>query len=173
MANLLGQLGLPPNPQVALSLLAHAAGAATPDYPQPAYVYGMLLAGEFEGASVPTSLLLPASSTSPALERQHAQARQHIETAAYLCFPPAQYKLGCLYEHATLGCPYDPLMSVQWYSLASQAGDFEADMALSKWFLCGAEGCFAKNEELARTFAVKAANAGLGTGCFALGYYNE
>ena len=36
--------------------------------------------------------------------------------------------------------PFDPLMSVQWYSLASQAGEAEADMALSKWFLCGAEG---------------------------------
>jgi hypothetical protein len=45
---------------------------------------------------------------------------------------------------------------VQWYSLASQAGEAEADMALSKWFLCGAEGAFEKDEGLARTFAGKA-----------------
>lgn len=173
MANLLGQLQLPPNPQAALPLLAHAANEATTDCPQPAYVYGMLLAGELAGAFVPASLILPNASTSPALDAQHAQARQHLERAAYLCYPPAQYKVGFLYEHAALGCPYDPLLSVQWYSLASQAGDFEADMALSKWFLCGAEGCFGKNEELARTFAAKAARAGLGTGCFALGYYDE
>jgi hypothetical protein len=46
-------------------------------------------------------------------------------------------------------------------------------MALSKWFLCGAEGCFDKNEGLARTFAEKSARKAHPNGCFAMGYYFE
>jgi len=90
-----------------------------------------------------------------------------------LCHPPAQYKMGYLYEHAAWGMAFDPLMSVQWYSLASQGGEAEADMALSKWFLCGAEGHFGKNEDLARTFAEKCGRKGHPNGCFAMGYYFE
>lgn len=43
--------------------------------------------------------------------------------------------MGWAYEHAQLGYLFDPFMSVQYYSLASQQGDAEADMALSKWFV--------------------------------------
>jgi hypothetical protein len=66
-------------------------------------------------------------------------------------------------------------------------------MALSKWFLCGAEGAFEKDEVLAVTFADKvsfvfgarqtfkcrpctflqAARKGLGSAEFAMGYYAE
>ena len=46
-------------------------------------------------------------------------------------------------------------------------------MALSKWFLCGAEGAFDKDESLAYTFAEKAARKGLPSAEFALGYYAE
>jgi TPR repeat protein len=57
--------------------------------------------------------------------------------------------------------------------LASQQGEFEADMALSKWFLCGSEGAFDKDESLAYTFAEKAARKGLPSAEFAMGYYME
>jgi len=46
-------------------------------------------------------------------------------------------------------------------------------MALSKWFLCGAEGAFEKDESLAFTFAEKAARKGLPSAEFAMGYYKE
>lgn len=46
-------------------------------------------------------------------------------------------------------------------------------MALSKWFLCGAEGFFEKNEDIAFTFADKAARKSLPTAEFALAYYHE
>jgi TPR repeat protein len=46
-------------------------------------------------------------------------------------------------------------------------------MALSKWFLCGAEGAFDKDETLAFTFAEKAARKGLPSAEFAMGYYKE
>lgn len=175
MAHLLGQLRLVPKPSIAIPLLHQASDSSTVDFPIPAYIFGLLLAGELNlPIPLPPHLMLPADNPpSEALYSQHAQAREAIERAAYLCHPPAQYKSGFLFEHASLGCAYDPLMSVQWYSLASQGGEVEADMALSKWFLCGAEGCFEKNEQLARTFAEKAARKGHGNGCFAMGYYLE
>ena len=166
----MGQLGLPASPEVALPLLHRAATLASVDVPQPAYVYGLLLLSEFEHVTLSPALfnpLIPPGS-SPSLE-----ARKHIERAAYLGFAPAQYKLGHAYEFALAPFPYDPLLSVQYYSLASQQGEAEADMALSKWFLCGAEGCFEKDESLAFTFAEKAARKGLPSAEFAMGYYKE
>lgn len=80
---------------------------------------------------------------------------------------------GFSYEYATLGCLFDPLLSVQYYALASQNGEVEADMALSKWYLCGSEGNFEKDEALAFTFAEKAASRQLPSAEFALGYYRE
>jgi TPR repeat protein len=175
MAYLLGQINLNPDAYAALALLRAAYKSSTIDCPQPAYVYGMLLAGEMEVTTeIPYSLVLPQNThDTAALSSQLAQAREALERAAYLCLPQAQYKCGWMYEHASYGCAYDPLMSVQWYSLASQGGEVEADMALSKWFLCGAEGHFGKNEKLARTFAEKAARKGHQNGSFAMGYYYE
>ncbi|KAI0759270.1 hypothetical protein BD413DRAFT_675032 [Trametes elegans] len=170
MARLMGQLGFQPDPQAALPLLSRAATLATIEVPQPAYVYGLLLLNDFSHVSIPPHLFqphLPAGVTPP------EEARRHLERAAYLNFAPAQYKLGHAYEFATPPFPFDPLLSVQYYSLASQQGEIEADMALSKWFLCGAEGAFDKDESLAWTFAEKAARKGLPSAEFALGYYSE
>ncbi|KAI0300592.1 hypothetical protein B0F90DRAFT_1817633 [Multifurca ochricompacta] len=170
MAHLMGQLGLPSNPEAAIPLLQRAATLATVDVPQPAYVFGLLLLGEFSHASIPPHLftsLIPPSST------RDNEARRHLERAAYLNFAPAQYKLGHAYEFAQPPFPFDALLSVQYYSLASQQGETEADMALSKWFLCGSEGAFDKDESLAFTFAEKAARKGLPSAEFAMGYYME
>ncbi|KIJ27161.1 hypothetical protein M422DRAFT_117160, partial [Sphaerobolus stellatus SS14] len=81
--------------------------------------------------------------------------------------------LGHAYEYAFPPFPFNPLLSVQYYSLASQQGEAEADMALSKWFLCGADGAFEKDEGLAVTFTDKAAKKGLHSAEFAMGYYAE
>ena len=62
---------------------------------------------------------------------------------------------------------------MQYYTLASAAGEPEADLALSKWFLCGAEGVFEKDESLAFVFAERAARVGLASAEFAMGYYWE
>ncbi|KAH8104415.1 hypothetical protein DFH11DRAFT_1733825 [Phellopilus nigrolimitatus] len=172
MAHLLGQLALPASPSQALPLLQRAAALASVAVPQPAYVYALLLLDELPSGSVPPALL-------PAGQTRALEAKRHLERAAFLHFAPAQYKLGHAYEfaEAQCACPFDPLLSVQYYSLASQQGEPEADMALSKWFLCGAqdlaEGGFAKDEGLAFTFAEKAARKGLPSGEFAMGYYTE
>jgi TPR repeat protein len=170
MAHLIGQLGLSPSPEAALPLLQRAATIATVDVPQPAYVFGLLLLGEFSQASIPPHLFTPFI---PPGSTRDSEARRHLERAAYLNFPPAQYKLGHAYEFAQPPFPFDALLSVQYYSLASQQGEIEADMALSKWFLCGSEGAFDKDESLAFTFAEKAARKGLPSAEFAMGYYTE
>ncbi len=170
MAHLMGQLGLQASQEIAVPLLHRAATLATIDVPQPAYVYGLLLLEEFKHVAISPALFAPLI---PASSSMQLEARKHLERAAYLNFAPAQYKLGHAYEFALAPFPYDALLSVQYYSLASQQGEVEADMALSKWFLCGAEGSFEKDEALAFTFAEKAARKGLPSAEFAMGYYKE
>ena len=100
-------------------------------------------------------------------------ARFNIEHAAYLGFAKAQTKMGVAYELCQLGCDFDPALSLHYNALAAKQGEPEADMAISKWFLCGYEGTFEKNEELAFTYAQRAALTGLATAEFALGYFYE
>ena len=170
MANLMGQLGLSADVGRAVPLLHKAASLSSIDVPQPAYVYALLLLSEFTHVGVPAHAFAPYIPPDSSLS---LEARKHLERAAYLNFAPAQYKLGHAYEFAQPPFPFDPLLSVQYYSLASQQGEIEADMALSKWFLCGAEGAFEKDEGLAYTFAEKAARRGLPSAEFAMGYYAE
>ncbi|BGO99503.1 hypothetical protein NBRC10513v2_003601 [Rhodotorula toruloides] len=165
MAYLLGQIGVTADVPKALGLLRRAADSADLDTPQPPYILGMLLCGEFDAPSVQLNKsLIPIDID---------EAKWRVERSAYLRFGPAQYKMGYAYEYATLGCLFDPLLSVQYYALASQNGEVEADMALSKWYLCGSEGNFEKNEALALTFAEKAAARQLPAAEFALGYFAE
>ncbi|GAA5861746.1 hypothetical protein JCM3774_002692 [Rhodotorula dairenensis] len=165
MAYLLGQIGVVADINKALGLLRRAADGADLDTPQPPYVLGMLLSGEFESPGV----TFDKSQIPIDLD----EAKWRVERAAYLNCGPAQYKMGYAYEYATLGCLFDPLLSVQYYALASQNSEVEADMALSKWYLCGSEGNFEKNEGLAVTFAEKAAARQLPAAEFALGYFYE
>ncbi|WFD27476.1 hypothetical protein MNAN1_002473 [Malassezia nana] len=173
MAKALSQLDVPQDMTEGLTLLQMAADAATVDAPHPAFIYGLILAGELSHVPVPLEMLADPTNPAPTRESLAPLAREYIERAAYLNLPAAQSKCGWCYEHAQLSFPFDPLLSVQYYSAASQGGEPEADMALSKWFLCGSEGCFEKNEDLAWTFAERAARHHLPTAEFAMGYYNE
>jgi len=173
MAKALGQLELPQDLTEGMTLLQMAADSATVDVPHPAFIYGLILAGELGHVPVPLEAFADPTNPAPTRESLAPLAREYIERAAYLNLAPAQTKCGWCYEHAQLSFPFDPLLSVQYYSAASQGGEPEADMSLSKWFLCGAEGCFDKNEDLAYTFAERAARQHLPTAEFAMGYYNE
>ncbi|KAH9931519.1 uncharacterized protein B0H18DRAFT_989768 [Fomitopsis serialis] len=172
MAYLSGQLGLPRSPEQALPLLKQAAALSTADTPHPAYVYALLLLNELANLSVQPYLLAPhvAPGSTPALE-----ARRHLERAAYLMHGPAQTRLGQAFELADEagGFPFDAALSVQYYGLAAAQGDADAEMALSKWFLCGSEGIFERDEGLAYQYAESAARRGLPSGMFAMGYYME
>ena len=126
-------------------------------------VFGMLQARELPNISIP-EIYLPLDLNS---------ARVNLEKAAYLGFAKAQVKMGQAYELCQLGCDFNPALSLHYDALASRQGEPEADMAISKWFLCGYEGIFEKKEELAYTYAQRAAHDKLATAEFAMGYFNE
>lgn len=163
MMTLLGQHGQQQDYSRGIQLIRQAAATADENAPQGAYVLGMLQARELPQINVP-ELYLPYDEKS---------AKQHIEKAAYLGFAKAQLKMGSAYELCSLGCEFNPTLSLHYNALASRQGEPEADMAISKWFLCGYEGEFPKNEELAYQYAQRAAAAGLATAEFAMGYFNE
>lgn len=123
----------------------------------------MLCARELPQVSVPEAFLPPDLNT----------ARVNIEKAAFNGFAKAQVKMGAAYELCQLGCDFNPALSLHYNALAGRQGEPEAEMAISKWFLCGHEGVFEKNDELAFTYAQRAAQSGLPTAEFALGYFYE
>lgn len=163
MMTLLGQHGMPLNYQHGLDLIRFAAETADENAPQGAYVYGMLLARELPNITIPDQYL----------DFDLNEAKIFIEKAAYLGFAKAQLKMGQAYELCQLGCEFEPALSLHYNALAARQGDAEAEMAISKWFLCGYEGIFEKNEELAFTYAQRAAQTKLPTAEFAMGYFYE
>ena len=112
MLNLCGQKGFAVNIPEGIRLLSQSAVKADIDAPQGAYVFALLLAGEFNGASVPESIL----------PRDERGARRMLEKASSLGFSPAQLKLGTAYENGTWGCGYDPALSLHYYALAAKQG---------------------------------------------------
>ncbi|KAK7569087.1 hypothetical protein IWX50DRAFT_620100 [Phyllosticta citricarpa] len=163
MMTLLGQNGQPQDFARGIQLIKHAAETADENAPQGAYVLGMLQARELPQINVP-EIYLPYDERA---------AKANIEKAAFLGFAKAQLKMGSAYELCTLGCDFNPALSLHYNALAARQGEPEADMAISKWFLCGYEGVFQKNEELAYVYAERAAASGLATAEFALGYFYE
>ncbi|KAJ5162432.1 hypothetical protein N7492_007824 [Penicillium capsulatum] len=163
MMILLGQHGQLQDFATGLEYIRLAAQSCDQNAPQGAYVYGMLMARELPQVSVPEAFLAPDLNIS----------RVNIEKAAYHGFAKAQVKMGAAYELCQLGCDFNPALSLHYNALAARQGEPEAEMAISKWFLCGHEGVFEKNDELAFTYAQRAAQSGLPTAEFALGYFYE
>lgn len=163
MMTLLGQHGTPLDYCRAVSLLRFSAETADENSPQGAYVYGMLLARELPNISIPEQFL----------PYNIREARRIIEKAAYLGFSKAQVKMGLAYELCQLDCEFDPALSLHYNALASRQGEAAADMAISKWFLCGYEDLFEKDEKLAFIHAQRAATTELPMAEFAMGYFYE
>ena len=163
MMILLGQQGQRQDYARGIDLIKFSANCADEDAPQGAYVYGMLLARELPQVTVPDQFLHPDIDA----------AKMYIEKAAFLGFAKAQSKIGAAYELSQLNCRFDPVLSLHYSNLAARQGDPEAEMAISKWFLCGYEDLFRKNEDMAFNYAQRAALVGLATAEFALGYFYE
>ncbi|KAG9013038.1 hypothetical protein FRB90_006331 [Tulasnella sp. 427] len=175
MANLLGQLGIPKNPQAALKNLIHAADQADLDSPQPAYVLGMILLGQFDQVDLPIPLIMstlpPASQQNP--DPRQAEAKRRIERGLPGVRSSAvQARMGVRTRADRASARPFAERAVLLVG-ESTGGDRGADMTLSKWFLCGSEGAFEKDEVLAVTFGEKAAKEGLPAAEFAMGYYCE
>lgn len=163
MMTLRGQHGQVQDYMRGVDLIRRSADLADENSPQGAYVYGMLLANQIPQIQIPDGMI----------KLDEPGARHYIEKAAFLKFAKAQLKMGSAYELGSLGCQFDPALSLHYNRLASKQGEPEADMAISKWFLVGHEGLFAKNEEIAYTYANRAASTGLSNAEFAMGYFNE
>lgn len=163
MMTLLGQHGQVQDFERGINLIYAAAQTADENAPQGAYVFGMLQAQQMPQVQIPDQYL----------PRDIPGAKINIEKAAYLGFAKAQVKMGAAYELCELGCTFDPTLSLHYNALAARQGEPEAELAISKWFLCGHEGLFEKNEEMAFTYAQRAAVSGFATAQFALGYYYE
>ncbi len=163
MMTLLGQHGQAQDYERGLNYIYMAAQTSDENAPQGAYVFGMLQAQQMPQIQIPDHYL----------PRDIAGAKTNVEKAAYLGFAKAQIKMGSAYELAELGCPFDPALSLHYNVLAARQGEPEAELAISKWMLCGHEGLFEKNEEVAFSYAQRAALAGFPTAQFAMGYYYE
>jgi TPR repeat protein len=163
MIILRGQYGQPKDYATALDLIRRSADSIDENAPQGAYVYGMLLSRQLPQIKLPNGIL----------PYDEQEARRYVENSAFCRFSKAQLKMASAYELASLGCEFDPALSLHYNRLAASQGEPEADMAISKWFLVGHEGVFPKHEELSFVYANRAAHAGLSTAEFAMGYFNE
>jgi TPR repeat protein len=72
-----------------------------------------------------------------------------------------------------MGCPVDPRTSIAWYSRAAVQEEHQSALALSGWYLTGAEGILAQSDTEAYLWARKAAQAGLSKAEYAMGYFTE
>lgn len=87
----------------------------------------------------------------------------------------AQFRLGQAYEYGQLGVTIDNRTSIAWYSKAAAQGEHQAELALSGWYLTGAEGILEHSDMEAYLWARKAASSEppLAKAMFAMGYFTE
>ncbi|KAF9211591.1 hypothetical protein BGZ59_007872 [Podila verticillata] len=165
MVYLYGEMGQSKNMKAGLQYLKRAASFATESCPMAPYVLGLILAREYKQLAIPDDIAFP----------DDGEALEWFKKSASLGYGPANYKLGYCYEYGTLGCVIDPFLSVMHYERAVVAGDGngEAEMALSGWYLSGAENCFPAQDHLAFQYAAKAAEKKLPKAQYAMGYYYE
>ncbi|KAF9181520.1 hypothetical protein BGZ51_005393 [Haplosporangium sp. Z 767] len=165
IAYLYGELGQARNMKSGIQYLKRAASFATESYPKAPYVLAQILAREYKQLDIPDDIAFP----------DDGEALEWYKKSAELGYGPANYKLGHCYEYGTLGCTVDPFLSVQHYERAilTGDGDGEAEMALSGWYLSGAENCFEADDALAFKYASMAVEKGLPKAQYAMGYYYE
>lgn len=170
-----GLLGLPPNTREAITWLKRAAENADEENPQALNVL-VLSYSHISSTNPNVQAKLyekPDEAVNGAIIQDEAYALELYHKGAHLNYPPCQYKLGVCYEYGSLGCVVDPRKSIAWYSRAAEQGDAEASLALSGWYLTGAEGILPQSDQEAFLWAQKAAEQGLAKAEFAVGYYTE
>ena len=112
--------------------------------------------------------------------RDPARALRYYHTCATRhSYPLAQWRLGHCYEFGQLSLPVVPSKSIAWYAKAAMAkprGNPMAMMALSGWYLTGAEGLLKPNNQEACAWAQKACQAAdgkLARAEYALAFFSE
>ncbi len=92
--------------------------------------------------------------------KDEAYAAQLFTQSAELGHGQANYLMGQAYENGLYGCPKDAALSVHFYNGAATTGHAEAMMALTAWYMVGAEPVLEKDEREAYEWALKAAETG-------------
>lgn len=158
MILLKGLLGQQRNPREAVGWLKRAAERADAENPHALHELGLL----YESA-LPNDVIL----------RDEAYAFQLFKQAADLGYKFSQFRLGCAYEYGLMGCLVDGRLSIMWYSKAAKQEEHQSELALSGWYLTGAEGVLQQSDTEAYLWARKAAMAGLAKAEYAMGYFTE
>ncbi|KAG0052526.1 hypothetical protein BGZ83_002456 [Gryganskiella cystojenkinii] len=99
---------------------------------------------------------------------------QHYERATWSPFNEhsRRYSMGAG-EGDNSPSALDGVSNANSFNDSSYGGRGEAEMALSGWYLSGAEGYFPANDVLAFHYGCKAAAKGLAKAQYAVGYYHE
>jgi TPR repeat protein len=154
-----GLLGQPRNPREAVTWLKRAADGADEENPHALHELGLM----YEGTS----------PNSDAIVRNEEYSRDMFTKAAELGYKFSQYRLGVAYENGLMGVPVDARLSIIWYTRAAAQGEHQSELALSGWYLTGAEGILQQSDTEAYLWARKAASAGLAKAEYAMGYFSE
>jgi TPR repeat protein len=120
-----------------------------------------------------------SSNTDPEIRNKivadDAYALELFQKAAGLGHKFSQFRLGQAYEYGSLGLPVDNRASIAYYTKAAAQGEHQAELALSGWYLTGAEGILEHSDTEAYLWARKAAGSEppLAKAMFAMGYFTE
>ncbi|KAL4977952.1 hypothetical protein BDW66DRAFT_131399 [Aspergillus desertorum] len=158
MILLKGLLGQARNPREGISWLKRAAERADEENPHALHELALLYASATENDIV---------------IRDEAYASQLLHQASELGYKFSQFRLGQAYEYGQLGCPVDARQSIMLYSAAAAQGEHQSELALSGWYLTGAEGILQQSDTEAYLWARKAAASGLAKAEYAMGYFTE
>lgn len=148
----------------AINWLKRAAERADKDNPHALHELGMLY---------------EPGNTDPAVRDKvipdEKYSRELFQQAAALGYKFSQFRLGQAYEYGSLKLPIDSRQSIGWYSKAAAQGEHQAELALSGWYLTGAEGILEHSDTEAYLWARKAASSEppLAKAMFAMGYFSE
>jgi TPR repeat protein len=159
-----GLLGVPRNVGEAVSWLKRAAERADKDNPHALH--------ELATLHEPTN---PDPQVREKIIPDEAYALSLFKQAAELGFKRSQFRLGQAYEYGSLGLDIDNRASIAWYTKAAAQGEHQAELALSGWYLTGAEGMLEQSDMEAYLWARKAAQSEppLAKAMFAMGYFTE
>ncbi|KAN0067144.1 hypothetical protein V8E54_014791 [Elaphomyces granulatus] len=153
-----GLLGQPKNPREALFWLKRAAEGADEENPH---------------ALHELALLYESSENRDFIIPDEAYSKELFMQAAELGYKFSQFRIAVAYEYGSLGCPVDARQSIIWYTRAAAQGEHQSELALSGWYLTGAEGMLQQSDTEAYLWARKAATAGLAKAEYAMGYFSE
>ncbi|KAK3721815.1 hypothetical protein LTR37_002980 [Vermiconidia calcicola] len=162
--SLKGLLGQPRNIGEAVIWLKRALQSSEQDNPH---------------AQAELAQLYESANTNPEVRNKvvadDKYALQLFQEAAGLGHKSSQFRLGQAYEYGSFGLAIDQRASISWYSKAAAQGEHQAELALSGWYLTGADGILEHSDMEAYLWARKAASSEppLAKAMFAMGYFTE